>query len=49
MRSVLERITPSLSWADVEEGVKALSQEDGGTSEAPQVEGQVPASGNLEG
>ncbi|KMT06015.1 hypothetical protein BVRB_7g163450 [Beta vulgaris subsp. vulgaris] len=45
---VLERLAPSLSWAEVEEGVKALSQEEG-AAEAGQAEDQVPLPTNLEG
>ncbi|XP_010693339.1 uncharacterized protein LOC104906300 [Beta vulgaris subsp. vulgaris] len=43
VRLVLEKLAPSLPWSEVEEGVKALSQEEG------PVEDQVPRSANLEG
>ncbi|KMS98303.1 hypothetical protein BVRB_4g093710 [Beta vulgaris subsp. vulgaris] len=43
VRLVLERIAPVLSWVDVEEGVKALSMEEGAA------EDQVPPLANLKG
>ena len=49
MWAVLERVALGLSWAEVEEGVRALLQEDGGSSEAPKAEDQAIALGNLEG
>ena len=48
VRLVLERLAPSLPWVEVEEGVKALSQEEG-AAEAAHVEDQAPPPANLEG
>ncbi|XP_057247303.1 uncharacterized protein LOC130589766 [Beta vulgaris subsp. vulgaris] len=43
VRLVLEKLAPSLSWSEVEEGVKALSQEEGSGEE------KTPHPANLEG
>ncbi|XP_048489967.1 uncharacterized protein LOC125491931 [Beta vulgaris subsp. vulgaris] len=43
VRFVLEKLAPSFPWSEVEEGVKALSQEEG------PIEDQAPPSANLEG
>ena len=48
VRLVLERLTPGLNWAEVEEGVKGLFQEEG-AAEVGQAEDQVPPPANLEG
>lgn len=53
MRAVLDRVSPDLSWKEVEDGIEAISQVEVTTPreedvEAPKVEDHAPVAGDLE-